>query len=71
MESRFDIGDKVWFSDEGKPMNAQIEAIDFACGIGVVYLLKVDCEQSVAFCVRPERELFKTKQELFSHEDRN
>ena len=54
----------MWFDDDGNPATAQVEAIDYADGIGVVYLVSLLEAGTLAFCVRAETELFPTKEEL-------
>ena len=64
IETKYDIGQEVWFVDEECPRTAQIEAFDYAEGIGVVYLIRLLDAETLAFCVRAESELFPTKEEL-------
>jgi hypothetical protein len=64
IETKYDIGQEVWFVDEECLRTAQIEAFDYAEGIGVVYLIRLLDAGTLAFCVRAESELFPTKEEL-------
>ena len=64
IETKYDIGQEVWFMDDGHPTTAQVEEIDYAYGIGVVYLVRLLEAGTLAFCVRAETELFPTREEL-------
>ncbi|MBO5855000.1 MAG: hypothetical protein J6Q61_09720 [Bacteroidales bacterium] len=64
IETKYNIGQEVWFVDDGHPTTAQVEAFDYAYGIGVVYLVRLLEAGTLAFCVRAETELFHTKEEL-------
>lgn len=64
IKTKYDIGQEVWLNDDEHCRTAQIEAIDYADGIGVVYLIRLLDAGTLAFCVRAESELFPTKGEL-------
>ena len=64
IETKYDIGQTVWFKDDECCRTAQIEAIDYAVGIGVVYLIRLLDAGTLALCVRAESELFPTIKEL-------
>ena len=54
IETKYNIGQEVWFIDDERPTSAQIEAFDYAEGIGVVYLIRLLYAGTLAFCVRAE-----------------
>lgn len=64
MTTKYDVGQTVWFRDDEYPRCAQVEAIDYADGIGVVYLIRLLEAGTLALCIRAETELFPTKEEL-------
>lgn len=64
MTTKYDVGQTVWFRDDEDPRSAQVEAIDYADGIGVVYLIRLLDAGTLAFCIRAESELFQTYDEL-------
>lgn len=57
IETKFNIGQEVWFVDDEQRWKAQIQAFDYADGIGVVYLLRLLEVDTLAFCMRAESEL--------------
>lgn len=64
IETKYNIGQEVWFENDGQPATAQVEALDYAYGIGVVYLIRLLEAETLALCVRAEAELYPTKEEL-------
>ena len=64
IETKYNIGQTVWFEDDGHPTTAQVEAIDYADGIGVVYLIRLLEAGTLALCVRAETELYPAIEEL-------
>lgn len=64
IETKYNIGQTVWFEDDGHLTTAQVEAFDYAYGMGVVYLVRLLEAGTLAFCVRAETELYPTKEEL-------
>lgn len=64
IETKYNIGQEVWFMYDEHPTTAQVEDIDCAYGIGVVYLVRLLEAGTLAFCVRAETELFPSKEEL-------
>ena len=70
IETKYDRGQTVWFNDDECCRTAQIEAIDYADGIGVVYLIRLLDAGTLAFCVRAGSELFPTKEECQSFCDK-
>ena len=67
MTTKYDVGQTVWFRDDEDPRSAQVEAIDYADGIGVVYLIRLLEAGTIAFCIRAESELFQTYAELLKN----
>ena len=62
--AKYDIGQTVWFDDNGCTTSAKIEATDYAAGIGVVHLIRLTIAGNTAFCIRAESELFQSLEDL-------